>query len=71
MTPDIFSTLLSATPFRPFALRLADGRECPVTHPGTVAAHPDGGIVVVVRAGGGFEVIDLAMISGIDFVGEH
>ncbi len=38
---------LHAQPFRPFTLRLADGREVPVPHPDFVAVAPNGRRVAV------------------------
>ena len=42
MHPDRVRDELKREPFRPFSLRMADGREYRVRHPEFVYMHPDG-----------------------------
>jgi hypothetical protein len=64
-------------PFRPFSIRMADGRKVPVTHPDALAweanfddetGEPAAPFTVVcVVPGGGWVVIDLALITALEF----
>ncbi|HZW29353.1 MAG TPA: hypothetical protein VFF52_01515 [Isosphaeraceae bacterium] len=65
-------------PFRPFSIRMADGKEIPVRHPDAVAwdddvDDEDNGeaeeplTVVCVVPGGGWEVIDLDLVTSLGF----
>jgi hypothetical protein len=63
-------------PFRPFSIRMADGKEIPVSHPDAIAweadvdedgeAEPPFTAVCVVP-GGGWEVIELSLITSLGF----
>ena len=55
-----------AQPFRPFRLHLADGRMVRVDHPEFMALSPTGRSAVVYGKGGGFEIIDILLITGIE-----
>ena len=43
----IIRDAMRAQPFRPFSLRLADGRELTVPHPDFISVAPDGWSIVV------------------------
>jgi hypothetical protein len=50
-------------PFRPFLIRMADGREIPVRHPNAVAW--DDPRVAICATREGWEVIDVALITSL------
>ena len=56
-----------AKPFRPFRLHLADGREIPVTHPENMSVGTDGRCIAVYVPREGFEIIDVPLLTAIDF----
>lgn len=57
-------------PFRPFLLHTSSGRAIRVGQPEEIAYHPDSTVVVVVGRSGGFELLELALLAGIEFEGE-
>jgi hypothetical protein len=70
MTPGLLTQAHMARPFRPFAIRLADGRTLPVSRPSSLAFNGKGQAAVVMDEGDGFEFVDLTMIADLDFEGE-
>jgi len=58
---------IRAQPFRPFVIHLADGRKVPVTHPESIAINPSGRTTVVVRPDDGWNVVDLLLVTDLDF----
>ena len=67
MTKEAIKKYLEATPFRPFSVRLTDGRPCEV--PARDFAHlaPNGRTLIVFTAGGdGVRVMDVALITEIE-----
>jgi hypothetical protein len=67
MTKEAIKEHLEAVPFRPFTVRLTDGRPCLV--PARDFAHlaPNGRTLVVFTAGGdGVRVLDVALITEIE-----
>jgi len=52
-----------ARPFRPFLIRMADGREITVRHPDAVAW--DNPRIAICATPGGWEVIDMALIASL------
>lgn len=56
-----------ARPFRPFRLHLADGREIPVTHPENLMVSSDGRCVAVYVPREGTEILDLPLMTALDF----
>ncbi len=58
--------LLRATPFQPFTISLADGREYPVEHPDFVlASSTDVPQVIIEEAGGETHFLSLLLIASI------
>ncbi len=67
MTTDALTTAIRATPFRPFALKLADGRTLVIPHRDFVG-YAGGRIVVVFdRTGDAPEVVDLLLVVSISY----
>jgi hypothetical protein len=56
--------MLRAQPFRPFDIRLADGRSISVNHPEFVGETPSGRIIGVGTAHG-FEIVDLLLVTSL------
>jgi len=54
-------TLLHHTPFVPFTVHLADGRELRVEHPDFVATSPEADSMLVYGLDGSFAIVDLAL----------
>jgi len=65
MTIDGLREWLDAVPFRPFVMRLSNGREVRVRHPELVARSPSGRTVIVYTAGDAFEMVDLLHVASI------
>jgi hypothetical protein len=57
----------SAEPFRPFVMHLADGRNTPVHHREFMANSPNGRTAVVYQLDGAFHVIDLLLVTDLEF----
>ena len=55
-----------AQPFEPFVVHLADGRAIPVKHQEFMALSPRGRSAVVYAEDGGFEIIDVLLITGLE-----
>ena len=67
MTKETMREYVSATPFRPFTVRLPDGRACEVPARDFVSLSPTGRTLVVYTAGGdGVRLIDVALITEIE-----
>lgn len=54
-----------AQPFEPFVIHIADGRKVRVDHPDFMALSPTGRATVVFDKSGGFEIIDLLLITSL------
>lgn len=66
MTKEAVKEHVSAAPFRPFAVRLPDGRTYDVPGPDYANLSPNGRTLVVFTEGGnGVRVLDVALITGI------
>jgi hypothetical protein len=53
-------------PFQPFEIRTADGRSIAIRHPDAVAWGPESPrIAICVVAGGGWESVDIALITSL------
>lgn len=63
MTIEQFKTILHQQPFRPFTIRMADGRMFPVTHPDFVAQSHTGRTVIVYLPDDSFSVLDLLLMT--------
>jgi hypothetical protein len=67
MTKDALKDHLDAVPFRPFTVRLPDGRACPVPARDFASLSPNGRILVVyTNQGDGVRLIDVALIVEIE-----
>jgi hypothetical protein len=66
MTTEQFRATLRLQPFRPFTIRMADGRSFEVAHPDFVAQSPSGRTVVIVQPDESYSVLDLLLMSELD-----
>jgi len=63
MTTEQFRATLHLQPFRPFTIRMADGRQFDVAHPDFVAQSQSGRTVIVFQADESYSVLDLLLMS--------
>ena len=55
-------------PFQPFEIRTADGRSITVRHPDTLAWDPEPPETALsIVEGGGWEIVDVALITSLGF----
>jgi hypothetical protein len=67
MTKDAVQEMQYAEPFKPFSLRLADGKTIPVPHPEFLAIAPTGSTVIVFGDGEKFSILDISLVTAIEF----
>jgi hypothetical protein len=63
MTTEQFKATLHLQPFRPFAIRMADGRTFQVAHPDFVALSPSGRTIIVFQPDESYSVLDLLLMT--------
>lgn len=66
MTASKLKEVYDLEPFRPFTLRLADGRAIPVLHREFMMAAPSGQVVVVMQPDDTMNIIDLNLVMDIE-----
>jgi hypothetical protein len=66
MTTELFRTTLHQQPFRPFTIRMADGRAFGVAHPDFVAQSPSGRTVIIFQPDESYSVLDLLLMSELE-----
>jgi hypothetical protein len=66
MATEQFRETLHQQPFRPFTIRMADGRAFTVAHPDFIAQSPSGRTVIVFQSGEGYSVLDLLLMSELE-----
>jgi len=66
MTIEQLEAVHRAVPFARFSLNLADGRSYRIRHPEYLSHHPKGRTLIVYKDDGGFEIIDLLLVVGIE-----
>ncbi len=67
MTIEQLRQAYRATPFRPFILHLADGREIPVRSPEFMMISPSGRTIMVSQLDDSYNVIDLLLVTDLEF----
>ena len=67
MTIEQLQAAYKATPFKPFMLHLADGRSLPVQSREFIYPVPTGRTVVVCQPDGSMNIIDLLLVTDIEF----
>jgi hypothetical protein len=66
MTKEAIKEKVEAIPFRPFTLRLTDGRTCEVPARDFASLAPNGRTLAVWTAEGGMRLLDVALIVEIE-----
>ena len=66
MTTEQFRATLHQQPFRPFTIRMADGRAFEVTHRDFVALSQSGRTVIVFQPDESYSVLDLLLMSELE-----
>jgi len=67
MTKDAIKDSVAATPFKAFSLRLTDGTLVPVPHPDYIFLTQGGRTAVVATGGEHFRILDLTLVTAIEF----
>ena len=67
MTNESIRSAVRAEPFRPFAIRLADGRAFAVRHPEFVFSPPSSSVIVVFEPDDSYDMIDVRLVTSLDF----
>ncbi len=67
MTVEQVRSAYNAQPFRPFVMHLADGREVPVRHREFIMTVPSGRTVVVCQPDDTVNIIDLLVVTDLEF----
>jgi len=63
MTIEQLKAAHRSTPFRPFTIRMADGRMFPIPHPDFMWMSPSSRTVIVVRDDDSFSILDLLQMT--------
>jgi hypothetical protein len=66
MTAEQMRAMREANPFRPFNIRLADGRALNVPHRDFVSQSPGGRTIIVYRPDESFSVVDLYLVAELE-----
>jgi len=66
MTVERFQQVLSAKPFRPFTIHVADGDKIPVVSPEFVRTSPSGRTVVVFQPDDCMNILDLLLVTNLE-----
>ncbi|HEX3657965.1 MAG TPA: hypothetical protein VHV55_19405 [Pirellulales bacterium] len=67
MTTEQLRAAHRATPFRPFKIRMADGRAFPVPHPDFLSISPAGRTVVIYQPDGAASIVDLLLMTELEW----
>ena len=70
MTKEALTKAAHRNPFRPFVLRLADGRAVRVPHQDFISMHPTGRTVIVYGQNEDLEILDVMLITGLQLPGK-
>jgi hypothetical protein len=71
MTTEQFRAMFHQQPFRPFTIRMADGRAFDVAHRDFVAMSPTGRTVIVYQDNEVFNVLDLLLMTELQVANGH
>lgn len=67
MRPEQLRERLQASPFRPFTIHMANGRSLHVRHPEMLSVSPGGRSAVVWSGEESFDVIDVMLVTSLEF----
>jgi hypothetical protein len=66
VTTDAVRTLHQAHPFRPFVIRLDDGKVLPVDQPEFLSYAANSRTMTVYSKDGSFEIVDMLLVTGLE-----
>ncbi len=66
MTSEQLRRAHQATPFRPFTIRMADGRPFPIPHPDFLSLSPSGRTAVVYHPDDSASIVDLLLMTELE-----
>jgi hypothetical protein len=66
MTIEQIRNALQATPFRPFTIHLADGREPRVPHREFLSQSPGGRTIIIFQKDENFSIVDLLLVTDLE-----
>lgn len=66
MTTEQLKATIRQQPFRPFTIRMVDGRSFAVTHPDFVIVSPTGRTAIVFEPDDSYSVVDLMLMNEFD-----
>ena len=66
MTTEQLRTAVRASPFRPFTIRMADGRSFAVSHPDFLSVSPAGRTVVIYNEDDSASIVDLLLMTELE-----
>ena len=66
MTVEQLRSVHGATPFRPFTIHLADGRQLPVPHREFLSHSPSGRTIIVYHQDENFSIVDLLLVTELE-----
>jgi hypothetical protein len=66
MTVEQMRAMCDATPFRPFVIHLADGKEIPVVSREFISSAPTGRTIVVWQPDDSMSIIDLLLVTRLE-----
>lgn len=67
MTTEQLRAAQHSSPFRPFKIRMADGRTFAVPHPDFLSVAPVGRTVIVYQADGAASILDLLLMTELEW----
>ena len=66
MTIEQLRTTHRATPFQPFSIRMADGRQFPIPHPDFLSTSPSGRTAVIFHPDGSASIVDPLLMTELE-----
>lgn len=66
MTAEQFRAMRTASPFKPFIVHLADGRNITVPHRDFVSQSPGGRTIIIYHSGEAFSIVDLYQVTNFE-----
>ena len=70
MTREYIQSMHDAQPFKPFIIRMADGRGIEVRNREFLAVHPAGRTVIVFEPNDRMHILDVRLITELEFRGD-
>lgn len=66
MTSEQLKTTIRQQPFRPFTIRMVDGRSFTITHPDFVMVSPTGRTAILFEPDDSYRVVDLMLMNELE-----